>query len=43
MKHTLTLITALLLAPLTSDYRDGQLRLTVPKVEIHNIVVLQTK
>jgi hypothetical protein len=29
--------------PLASDYRDGQLRLSVPKVEIHDIVAVQTK
>ena len=29
--------------PLTCDYRDGQLRLTVPKVEIHEIVAVQTR
>lgn len=29
--------------PLAVDYRDGQLRLTVPKVEIHEVVVVQTK
>jgi len=29
--------------PLPFDYRDGQLRLTVPKVEIHEIIAVQTK
>lgn len=29
--------------PLSFDYRDGQLRLTVPKVEIHEIVAVQAK
>ncbi len=29
--------------PLTCDYRDGQLQLTVPKVEIHEIVAVQTR
>ncbi|MCX7825468.1 MAG: hypothetical protein N2689_07905 [Verrucomicrobiae bacterium] len=29
--------------PLTCDYRDGELRLTVPKVEIHEIVTVQTR
>jgi len=27
--------------PLAADYRDGQLRLTVPKVEIHEIIAVQ--
>ena len=44
MKSTLTpFLAALLLAPLASDYRDGQLRLTIPKVEIHDVVAVQTK
>ncbi|MFA7006089.1 MAG: hypothetical protein WC429_18740, partial [Verrucomicrobiia bacterium] len=29
--------------PLAATYRDGQLRLTVPKVEIHDIVAVQQK
>jgi len=29
--------------PLAFDYRDGQLRLTVPKVEIHDIIVVEQK
>lgn len=29
--------------PLSCDYRDGQLRLSVPKVEIHEIVAVQTR
>ncbi|MBI5685442.1 MAG: hypothetical protein HZC54_10195 [Verrucomicrobia bacterium] len=29
--------------PLSCDYRDGQLRLTVPKVEVHEIVAVQMK
>jgi len=29
--------------PIASEYCDGQLRLTVPKVEIHNILAVQTE
>ncbi len=29
--------------PVACDYRDGELRLTIPKVEIHEIVAVQTR